>query len=136
MTRAHRLWESYLVNEVGLEEGQIHEDAERLEHHLSEDILDEVDEKLGFPDKDPHGSPIPKRTLPKRSLLQLDKNQDGHIAIYQINDYISTTLWKLGVLPEEQIQIINKNEESIKVRQGDKTIEIPSNLAAIIAVYE
>ena len=136
LTRAHRLWETYLVNEVGLQEGQIHDDAERLEHHLSEGILDEVDEKLGFPEKDPHGSPIPERKMPERSLLQLSKNQDAQIEINQINEYISTALWKLGLMPEEEIQVINKDEISVKVQQGDKTIEIPSKLAARIAITE
>lgn len=134
LTRAHRLWETYLVNEVGLQEGQIHDDAERLEHHLSEGILDEVDEKLGFPEKDPHGSPIPERKMPERSLLQLSKNQDAQIEINQTNEYISTALWKLGLMPEEEIQVINKDEISVKVQQGDKTIEIPSKLAARIAI--
>ena len=136
LTRAHRLWETYLVNEVGLQEGQIHDDAERLEHHLSEGILDEVDEKLGFPEKDPHGSPIPERKMPERSLIQLRKNQDAQIEVNQINEYISTALWKLGLMPEEEIQLINKDENSVKVQQGDKTIEIPSKLAARIAITE
>lgn len=61
LVRAHRLWETYLVNQVGLSADQIHEDAERYEHLLSKEMLDEVDQELGFPDIDPHGSPIPKK---------------------------------------------------------------------------
>ncbi len=61
LVRAHRLWETYLVNQMGLSSEQIHEDAEKYEHLLTEEILDEVDAKLGFPDFDPHGSPIPKK---------------------------------------------------------------------------
>lgn len=61
LVRAHRLWETYLVNEMGLSEEQIHEDAEKYEHLLTEDLLDEMDERLGFPNTDPHGSPIPKK---------------------------------------------------------------------------
>ena len=62
LVRAHRLWETYLVQQMGLTEEQIHEDAEKYEHLLSEDILDEVDRELGFPTKDPHGSPIPPKS--------------------------------------------------------------------------
>ncbi len=61
LVRAHRLWETYLVNQVGLNESQIHEDAERFEHFLTNEVLDEVDQELGFPSTDPHGSPIPSK---------------------------------------------------------------------------
>lgn len=61
LVRAHRLWETYLVNEIGLSAEQIHEDAEKYEHLLTEDMLDEVDAKLGYPKEDPHGSPIPPK---------------------------------------------------------------------------
>ena len=61
LVRAHRLWETYLVNEMGVAEIHIHQDAEDHEHHLSDDMLDELDSYLDFPDRDPHGSPIPKK---------------------------------------------------------------------------
>ncbi|HLF65015.1 MAG TPA: metal ABC transporter permease [Saprospiraceae bacterium] len=61
LIRAHRLWETYLAQQVGLTAEQIHEDAEHYEHLLTADILDAVDEELGYPSQDPHGSPIPKR---------------------------------------------------------------------------
>ncbi|HRG67570.1 MAG TPA: iron chelate uptake ABC transporter family permease subunit [Saprospiraceae bacterium] len=60
IVRAHRLWETFLVEELGLNADQIHEDAEFIEHHLSEDDLNRLDEQLGYPETDPHGSPIPK----------------------------------------------------------------------------
>ena len=61
LIRAHRLWETYLVNELGMTAEQIHDEAEKYEHLLTEDILDEVDRQLGFPSEDPHGSPIPNK---------------------------------------------------------------------------
>jgi Mn-dependent DtxR family transcriptional regulator len=60
MVRAHRLWETYLAQQVGLTTEQIHEDAEHYEHLLTAEMLDAVDKELGFPESDPHGSPIPK----------------------------------------------------------------------------
>ncbi len=59
LIRAHRLWETYLNQEVGLTPDQIHEEAERLEHLLTEEMLDRVDAELGYPETDPHGSAIP-----------------------------------------------------------------------------
>lgn len=61
LIRAHRLWETYLVDEMGMDPEQIHEDAENYEHYLSDELLDEVDELLGSPSTDPHGSPIPTK---------------------------------------------------------------------------
>jgi len=81
LVRAHRLWESYQVTSMGLTESQIHEEAEILEHHLSEELLDQVDQKLGFPSLDPHGSPIPpKRVAPKKPLLNIKLGTKAIIA--------------------------------------------------------
>ncbi len=61
LIRAHRLWETYQVEAMGMDASKIHPDAERMEHHLSKDILDKISKDLGHPDVDPHGSPIPPR---------------------------------------------------------------------------
>ena len=49
---------------MGLNSHQIHDDAERIEHHLTVADLDELDRQLGFPQLDPHGSPIPLEVKP------------------------------------------------------------------------
>ncbi|MEM9259189.1 MAG: iron dependent repressor, metal binding and dimerization domain protein, partial [Bacteroidota bacterium] len=59
LVRAHRLWETYLNQEMGLTPDQIHEEAERLEHLLTPELVDRVDAELGYPETDPHGSVIP-----------------------------------------------------------------------------
>ena len=59
LVRAHRLWETYLVEKLGLNADQIHEDAEKYEHILTEALVEEVARQLGNPETDPHGSPIP-----------------------------------------------------------------------------
>jgi len=61
LVRAHRLWETYQVTKMGLASDQIHNEADQLEHFLSEELLDEIDLELGFPTKDPHDSPIPSK---------------------------------------------------------------------------
>lgn len=61
IVRSHRLWETYLSEKQIANKEDIHKDAERYEHILSDDLLTEIDEELGHPDKDPHGSPIPKK---------------------------------------------------------------------------
>jgi len=62
LIRAHRLWETYQVEAMGMDASKIHPDAERMEHHLSKDMMDKIAKDLGNPDVDPHGSPIPPRS--------------------------------------------------------------------------
>ncbi len=61
LIRTHRLWETYITKEKVTDMEHVHPEAEKIEHVLSEDIVDEIDEELGFPEKDPHGSAIPKK---------------------------------------------------------------------------
>lgn len=57
--RRHRLMELFLVKTLGLTWDEIHAEAENLEHAVSERLIDRIDELLGFPERDPHGDPIP-----------------------------------------------------------------------------
>ncbi len=61
LIRAHRLWEVYLVEQLGLNADQIHEEAEKFEHNISDEEISRLDASLGFPERDPHGSPIPRQ---------------------------------------------------------------------------
>lgn len=61
LVRAHRLWETYQVDKMGIDAVKIHDEADYLEHHLSEELLEEIAQDLGFPENDPHGSPIPPK---------------------------------------------------------------------------
>ncbi len=61
MLRRHRLIETWLVEQYGYRWDEVHEEAEVLEHSLSDRLLDAIDEQLGFPSRDPHGDPIPSR---------------------------------------------------------------------------
>ncbi len=66
MVRRHRLLETYLVSELGYGWDEVHDEAEVLEHAVSDRLIDRMDAKLGHPSRDPHGDPIP--------------SQDGEIA--------------------------------------------------------
>jgi DtxR family transcriptional regulator, Mn-dependent transcriptional regulator len=57
--RRHRLVELFLVEVMGLDWSEVHQEAERLEHVISERLLERMDEMLGRPEVDPHGDPIP-----------------------------------------------------------------------------
>lgn len=61
--RHHRLLELYLARTLGIDVADVHEEADRLEHSLSEELEARIDEALGFPTHDPHGDPIPDAEL-------------------------------------------------------------------------
>ncbi len=58
--RRHRLVELFLVQTLGLTWDEVHEEAEHLEHAVSESLVDRIDQFLNYPDRDPHGDPIPR----------------------------------------------------------------------------
>jgi ABC-type Mn2+/Zn2+ transport system permease subunit/Mn-dependent DtxR family transcriptional regulator len=137
LVRAHRLWETYLVNQAGMSEEQIHEDAERLEHILTDDVLDEVDHELGYPKTDPHGSPIPKKFgYPEVSLDEVLAHQSAIIATEQLNENISSQLWQMGLLPDSEVIITQHDTEQVVIQQNNKQITVPLNLAKRIHVIK
>ena len=61
--RHHRLLELYLAETLGLHVDDVHAEADRLEHVISEELEERIDKALGFPTHDPHGDPIPNAAL-------------------------------------------------------------------------
>jgi len=61
--RHHRLLELYLAETLGLHVDEVHDEAERLEHVISEELEQRIDQALGYPTHDPHGDPIPDANL-------------------------------------------------------------------------
>jgi DtxR family Mn-dependent transcriptional regulator len=61
--RHHRLLELYLAETLGVHVDEVHDEAERLEHALSEELEARIDRVLGYPTHDPHGDPIPDANL-------------------------------------------------------------------------
>jgi DtxR family Mn-dependent transcriptional regulator len=79
MVRRHRLMETFLVNELGYSWDEVHDEAEVLEHAVSDRMLDRIDAKLGYPTRDPHGDPIPAADgqVPTPPARQLSVCHDG-----------------------------------------------------------
>ena len=61
VVRRHRLLELFLWKVLNYDENSVHDEAERLEHHISDEFEEKIDALLGFPKNCPHGSPIPAR---------------------------------------------------------------------------
>jgi len=75
LVRRHRLIELYLVNELGYELHEVHDEAEELEHTISDRFVEAINTKLGNPQFDPHGDPIPNEEglMTKRDLHPLSQ---------------------------------------------------------------
>jgi len=135
LVRAHRLWEKYLVDEMGLKDDQIHEDAENLEHILDHEMIDTLDEKLGYPDKDPHGAPIPQRLERSRTpLLGLKPKGRALISKEQISEKVESELFELGLSALMPIQLNDIQESTITVDTANGIIKIDVDLARKISV--
>tara|TARA_B100000963_G_scaffold361008_1_gene394340 strand:+ start:3946 stop:4605 length:660 start_codon:yes stop_codon:yes gene_type:complete len=95
MLRRHRLLETFLVETLGLDWSEIHQEAEELEHAISEKVLEKLDEFLGRPRQDPHGHPIPTRGgVIRRSSTQslLSCKAGSKVTIESITDQESDFL--------------------------------------------
>ena len=135
LVRAHRLWETYLVDKIGLNDQDIHEDAEKYEHLLTAELLDQLDLKLGYPTTDPHGSPIPtKRISAKNPLLRLKPKSRAKISDNQINSEVESKLWELGLTAQSSIQLIDIDQSKVIIKRGNEQIELDATLAEMINV--
>ena len=83
--RKHRLWEVFLVEKLNFNWDEVHEVAEQLEHIKSEKLTAELDRLLGFPQRDPHGDPIPDSegnfSVANRVLLSELKTEETGICV-------------------------------------------------------
>ncbi len=109
--RHHRLIELYLTEALGYSWDRVHEEAERLEHAISEELEDRMATMLGDPKNDPHGDPIPARdgTIADYSRATLANAQIGaHVRIDRVRDEDAGLLRRLGALglkPNVQVKI-------------------------------
>jgi DtxR family Mn-dependent transcriptional regulator len=90
MVRRHRLVETWLVQQFGYTWDEVHDEAEILEHTLSDRLLDAIDVQLGRPSLDPHGDPIPSAdlTMPEFSGILAGRLAPGAAGrVVRINDH-------------------------------------------------
>ena len=110
--RHHRLLERYLVDRLGLSLDEVHAEADRLEHALSEELEAKIDAELGYPTHDPHGDPIPDAELrvePGRDRTLADLEPGERAAISRVPDGdpdLLRYLTELGLIPGSDVEIV------------------------------
>lgn len=140
--RHHRLLELYLLEVMGYSWDEVHEEAENLEHHISEQFEDKIAELLNNPTHDPHGDPIPTKEgfMPakdEKNLLDATESQSYIVA--RVKDQDSERLRyleKKGLLPGTQLTVKEiapfKGPLILEIEDGD--VVIGRGLAKTISI--
>lgn len=124
--RRHRLIELFLVQVMGYSWDEVHEEAEHLEHVVSERLIDRIDEMLGRPEADPHGDPIPDAeglVKPQEGQTLLTCPTDTRVTVTRVLDQDKAFLQFIErhhLKPGESIEVEARDEVSDSVRVRGK----------------
>jgi len=141
--RRHRLIELFLVRTLGMDWSEIHEEAERLEHVISERVLQRIDTLLGHPTFDPHGDCIPDGAgaMPRRALVSLSMAEAGkRVTVGRIADQADAFLHFVDqneLRPGRELEIIQRDEQAGIIRarlDNDREVSLGFGAAAKIEV--
>jgi DtxR family transcriptional regulator, Mn-dependent transcriptional regulator len=147
MVRRHRLMETFLVNELGYSWDEVHDEAEVLEHAVSDTMLDRIDAKLGYPTRDPHGDPIPAAdgrvpTPPARQLSVCEDGEAGVVArISDADPEMLRYFDSVGINLDSRVRVVARRDfagmitVAIQTTDGaDSTVDLGSPAAQAIWV--
>jgi DtxR family transcriptional regulator, Mn-dependent transcriptional regulator len=140
--RHHRLLELYLVEQLGVPWDRVHEEAEALEHVISEDLEARIAAKLGNPTHDPHGDPIPNAKLQidessTRSLADLEAGDRGRfVRVSDSDPAMLRYLSERGVALGDALEVLDRQPFGgpLTVRFGDTLQVLGGALAAAMRV--
>ncbi len=140
--RHHRLIEAYLHQALGYGWEEVHAEAEKLEHHISEAFEERIAEWLGHPSHDPHGDAIPSATLelpqsaPNCRLTVLEQGAFGRVARVATQDQDSLNLFAhLGLKPGVSIQLLEHIAEGSRIQVGKERYLLPVSLAQVLWIH-
>ena len=141
IVRHHRLIELYLREVMGYSLSEVHAEAEHLEHHISEDFEDRMEEMLGFPTHDPHGHPIPTRSgeMVDHAVKSLaDAEVGDELIIRSVSDADPELLDYLegcGLIPGARVTVTNKEpfEGPLTLKVDDE--EMAVGLPVLLSIF-
>lgn len=131
--RHHRLLELYLHQELGYSWDEVHVEADRLEHVISEDFEERIAQALGNPSHDPHGEPIPTRDfrLPEQASIPLSELRDGDQAVVRRVSSSDTELLRflesIGLIPQARVRVLEYSKFD-----GNLHLELPGRGETVI----
>jgi len=132
--RKHRLWETFLVENLDFSWDEVHEVAEQLEHIQSDKLIHQLDKFLGYPKTDPHGDPIPDEEgniakIKKKVLAELQQEDEGIcVGVDDSSSAFLKYLDKLDISLGNKIKVIEKEafDNSMVIQVEENTISISS----------
>ena len=141
MVRRHRLLETYLHEALGFSWDEVHEEAEILEHAVSERLLDRLDKVLGYPTRDPHGDPIPRADgssdeVPGAPLDSLAVGDGGLVERLPDRDPQALRAWEeIGLVPGAGVVLVGRTPGALTVALDDgQMVQLEEALASGIIV--
>ena len=142
--RHHRLIEAWLVQTLGYSWDEVHEEAERLEHVISEDFERRIAAAMGHPTRDPHGELIPTEDLkmPVDESMPLSSLRPGQRGVVICVKAAETDLLRylegFGLIPEAEIEIKDYSpfDHNLTIQIGGKISVIGLNITSKIFVEE
>jgi DtxR family transcriptional regulator, Mn-dependent transcriptional regulator len=142
MVRRHRLIETFLVEELGYGWDEVHDEAEVLEHAVSDGLVDRIDRRLGYPARDPHGDPIPTADgTPRRpeAVPLLNAETGVPLTVVRISDADPAVLRYLGERGIGLDAVLTVDEHrafagDVTVNVGDAAIVLGATAAAAVWV--
>lgn len=142
VVRHHRLLELYLAEALGYSWDEVHEEADRLEHLISEEFERRIDEVLGFPTIDPHGDPIPSASgvvteVPDHRLATMEAGESATVVRVSDTDAEKLRyLGSLGLYPDADVTVVERLPFNgpLRVRVGSDEHVVGLELADAIHV--
>ncbi|WP_340066783.1 metal-dependent transcriptional regulator [Ascidiimonas aurantiaca] len=144
IVRKHRLWEVFLVKKLNFAWDEVHDVAEQLEHIKSEKLIKELDKFLEYPDRDPHGDPIPDhegniKTLSKTTLSACQKNDKGIcVGVADTSSEFLKYLDKLHIGLGNTIEVISKEsfDQSMSIFNNGRELTVSAIVAQNIYIQK
>ena len=142
VVRHHRLIETFLYEVLDYPIDELHEEAERLEHFISERFEERIAAKLGHPTRDPHGHLIPAmdgRMGSRDSLALAEAERDGRFVVESVSDRDAANLRRMeawGMGPGARIEVKRAGAKKFKVRVvgGGKAFELTGEAARAVRI--
>jgi DtxR family Mn-dependent transcriptional regulator len=142
--RHHRLLEAYLAEHLDYDWSEVHDEADALEHHISEEFERRVAEALGDPEVDPHGDPIPSADLTPLDAddsTRLDDHAVGErVVVTRVSDRDEAELAYLadaGITPETRLDVVDVapfGMVTVRVGESGREQSLPEAVARSIRV--
>ena len=137
--RHHRLLEAFLAQALGFSWEAVHEEADRLEHHISEALEARIAELLGHPERDPHGDPIPtpELTLPHAPGQALSEAVPGAYRVLRVRAQDADALRvfeRLSLVPGKAVRVLERTPLGVRIEAEAGRFLLPSELAEALEV--